>query len=85
MPRFAVSTPQRNYDAIIERGLIARAGEFVPAKAGIVFVLTTPDVWKLHGPVLEEAYEALGRMAADFLADQPIRLQTLGLSAPRDR
>ena len=41
--------------------------------------------YTLHGPVLEEAYEALGRMAADFLADQPIRLQTLGLSAPRDR
>ena len=29
MPRFAVSTPQSNYDAIIERGVIARAGEFV--------------------------------------------------------
>jgi 3-dehydroquinate synthase len=55
MPRFAVSTPQRNYDAIIERGLIARAGEFVPPKAGIVFVVTTPDVWKLHGPLLEQA------------------------------
>jgi hypothetical protein len=41
--------------------------------------------YTLHGPALEDAYEALGRMAADFLAGQPIRLQALGLSAPHDR
>jgi len=41
--------------------------------------------YTLHGPILEEAYELLGRMAADFLASRPIGLETFGLSAPRDR
>jgi len=55
MPRFPVVTPQRSYDAIIERGLISRASGYVPASAGIVFVVTTEDVWKLHGAALEGA------------------------------
>ena len=41
--------------------------------------------YTLHGPMLEEAYESLGRMAAAFLAGQPIGLETLGLSPPRDQ
>jgi 3-dehydroquinate synthase len=55
MPRFPVVTPQRSYDAIIERGLISRASGYVPASAGIVFVVTTEDVWKLFGAALESA------------------------------
>jgi 3-dehydroquinate synthase len=55
MPRFPVVTPQRSYDAIIERGLISRASGYVPASAGIVFVVTTEDVWKLFGGALESA------------------------------
>jgi 3-dehydroquinate synthase len=55
MPRFPVVTPQRSYDAIIERGLISRASGYVPASAGIVFVVTTEDVWKLFGALLESA------------------------------
>jgi 3-dehydroquinate synthase len=58
MPSFRVETPQRAYDAIVERGSITRLGEFVPAKAGVVFVITTSDVWELHGPQLARA---LGR------------------------
>jgi 3-dehydroquinate synthase len=54
MPRFAVVTAQHSYDAIIERGLLFRAAGFVPAAAGIVFVVTTADVWKLHGAVFEK-------------------------------
>ncbi len=38
----------------------------------------------LHGPVLEDAYELLGKTAADFLAGQPTRLQTYTLSPPQD-
>ena len=49
MPTFHVQTPQRNYDAIVERGCIARIGEFVPPKAGSIFFVTTRDVWALHG------------------------------------
>ncbi len=49
MPRFRVETPQRCYDAIVERGAARRIGEFIPARAGKIFVVTTEDVWNLHG------------------------------------
>jgi len=52
MPCFAVTTPQRTYQAVVERGLLERAAEFVPTRAGALFVLTTADVWRLHGPRL---------------------------------
>lgn len=55
MPSFRVSTPQRDYDAIVERGSLARAAEFIPAHAGIAFVVTTADVWQLHGTALQRA------------------------------
>jgi hypothetical protein len=38
----------------------------------------------LHGPVLEDAYESLGKMAANFLAGQHATFQTIGISAARD-
>jgi 3-dehydroquinate synthase len=49
MPSFRVDTPQRVYDAIVERGCIARIPEFLPPKCGKVFVVTTEDVWGFHG------------------------------------
>src|SRR6476646_3233170 len=49
MPSFRVETPQRAYDAIVERGSLARVGEFLPPKSGKIFVVTTADVWELHG------------------------------------
>jgi 3-dehydroquinate synthase len=49
MPCFRVETPQRAYDAIVERGASKRISEFVPARAGKIFVVTTSDVWGLHG------------------------------------
>lgn len=49
MASFRVTTPQRNYDAIVERGVLARLGEWIPASAGKIFVITTRDVWALHG------------------------------------
>jgi len=55
MPSFRVETPQRAYDAIVERGCLSRVGDFVPARAGIVFVVTTADVFKLHGGSLHKA------------------------------
>ena len=36
MPSFRVETPQRAYDAIVERGSLARVGEFLPPGAGMV-------------------------------------------------
>jgi 3-dehydroquinate synthase len=55
MPSFRVKTPQRTYDAIIERGSLARVREFLPPFAGKVFVVTTSDVWSLHGSHIEKA------------------------------
>lgn len=52
MPSYVVDTPQRRYPAIVERGVLARAGEHIPAAAGKVFVVTTRDVWQLHCPRL---------------------------------
>src|SRR5580704_2383841 len=49
MPSFRVSTPQGNYDAMVERGSLRNVAEFIPKGAGKVFAVTTEDVWKLHG------------------------------------
>jgi 3-dehydroquinate synthase len=49
MPSFAVKTPQRDYCATVERGLLARAAHYIPKGSGKVFVVTTEDVWRLHG------------------------------------
>lgn len=53
MPSFRVETPQRVYDAIVERGCLPRLAEFLPARAGKLFVVTTADVWQLHGAAVE--------------------------------
>ena len=52
MPSFRVSTPQANYDAIVERGCIKRISEFIPRRAGKVFAVATEDVWRLHGTAI---------------------------------
>ena len=54
MPSFRVETPQRAYDAIVERGALRRVAEFLPRGAGKIFVVTTEDVWKLHGGALRD-------------------------------
>ena len=48
MASFRVETPQRSYDAIVERGAVRRIPDFLPAKHGKIFVVTTKDVWDLH-------------------------------------
>jgi len=48
MPSYLVDTAQRKYRAIIERGILARTGEHLPAAGGKVFVITTRDVWQFH-------------------------------------
>jgi 3-dehydroquinate synthase len=44
-----VRTAQRTYNAIIERGCIARAAEFLPAKPSSIFVVTEKGVWGSYG------------------------------------
>lgn len=52
MPIFRVETPQRCYDAVVERGSVSRVTEFLPSRAGLIFVVTTRDVWDLHGALI---------------------------------
>jgi 3-dehydroquinate synthase len=55
MPEFRVETPQRCYPAIVERGIVAQAAEYVPPKSGKVFVVSTEDVWRHQGAALASA------------------------------
>lgn len=66
MASFRVETPQRNYDAVVERGILSRAAEYLPAKSGAVFVVTTADVWALHGSRLQVALGARLRKVLFF-------------------
>ena len=52
MPSFVVATPQRSYPAVVERGVLERLGDYLPARTGKVFVVTTADVWQHHAPRL---------------------------------
>lgn len=55
MPSFQVATPQQNYAVTVERGILAQTGKFIPSSAGKAFVVTTRDVWELHGETLKTA------------------------------
>ena len=65
--RTPCETPQQSYAAIVERGILQRAGEFIPAQAGKVFVISTRDVWDLHGRELA-LWLAAGAARVAFLA-----------------
>ena len=71
MPGFRVETPQRAYDAIVERGSIARIGEFLPARAGKLFVVTTVDVWGFHGAAVEKALAGRPHQVLFFPGGEP--------------
>jgi 3-dehydroquinate synthase len=53
--QYQVSTAHESYSVTVERGVLARLGEFIPASFGRIFIVTTKDVWKLHGETLKEA------------------------------
>jgi 3-dehydroquinate synthase len=55
MLAFEVRTPHHAYTNVVERGVLARTSEFLSPSLGKLFVVTTRDVWQLHGPVLESA------------------------------
>jgi 3-dehydroquinate synthase len=58
MPTFYVETPGCRHAAVVERGATARVSEFIPPKAGKLFVVTTEDVWHHQGAALRRALEA---------------------------
>lgn len=40
---------------MVERGILRRVQEFLPARTGKLFIVTTADVWSLYGPHLAAA------------------------------
>jgi len=48
MPSFAVTTASARYEAVVERGCLARLSELLPRGAGRIFAVSTADVWALH-------------------------------------
>jgi len=66
LPSFEVKTPLHTYRAIVERGILGRASEYLPAKTGKVFVVTTEDVWRHQGEALSKGLSS-GRCDALFL------------------
>ncbi|MGA2268867.1 MAG: 3-dehydroquinate synthase [Bryobacteraceae bacterium] len=59
MPSFGVETPQCRYSVVVERGVIGHAAQYIPAKAGKVFVVSTEDVWRHQGGALERGLAGL--------------------------
>jgi 3-dehydroquinate synthase len=54
MASFEVRTAQRTYENVVERGVLRRVREYIPKGTGKIFVVSTEDVWRLHGATLEE-------------------------------
>jgi 3-dehydroquinate synthase len=59
MPSIRVETPQRCYAAAVERGILDRVADYIPARAGKVFVVSTKDVWQHQGSRLEQALQGV--------------------------
>jgi len=55
MPTFTVNTGAVQYPVVAERGALARLSEFLPPRRGVLFVVTEPNVWRLHGAAIERA------------------------------
>ena len=52
MPSYFVETPHCRYPVLVERGGLANVRDYIPKRAGKVFLISTEDVWKLHGASL---------------------------------
>ncbi|HLH42870.1 MAG TPA: 3-dehydroquinate synthase [Bryobacteraceae bacterium] len=66
-----VETPQRAYEAIVERGGLARLPEFLPPRLGKIFVVTTADVWSLHGASVRNALASRAHEVLIFPGGEP--------------
>ncbi|MCX6622847.1 MAG: 3-dehydroquinate synthase, partial [Acidobacteria bacterium] len=49
MPSFEVATPGKRYFAKVERGILEKVSYYLPETSGKLFIVTTEDVWRLHG------------------------------------
>ncbi len=60
MPIYREESPQGSrYEAVVERGVLARIAEFLPRKAGKLFVVSTEDVWRHKGGELASALSGI--------------------------
>ena len=55
MPTYVVETPQRRYPILVERGGLSKLRQHIPERAGRIFLVTTEDVWRIHGGTLTSA------------------------------
>lgn len=58
MPVFVVQTSRETYPVHVERGILAHLADHIPARAGKLFVVTTADVWELHGAPIKDSLAA---------------------------
>ena len=70
MPTFRVETPQRSYDAVVERGVVALAARYIPAGVGKVIVVSEENVWRYRGA----AHGLLKERVASVEAPDPQRV-----------
>ncbi len=59
MPAFRIRTAQRTYPCLVERGVSKRVGEFIPRAARKLVIVTTRDVWGLHGKRVSDGLQGL--------------------------
>ena len=71
MPAFRVETANRSYDAVVERGALRKLSAAIPDSAGVVFVVTTRDVWDLHGSKLVLALDGRPHHVLYFVGGEP--------------
>ena len=55
MPSYFVKTPACRYPVMVERGGLANVRAYIPERAGKVFLISTEDVWQLHGSEIGRA------------------------------
>lgn len=54
---FSVRTATQEYVAVVERGCVRSVADYLPPNVGRIFVITTADVWPLHGHLLGDALD----------------------------
>src|ERR1700694_806271 len=59
MPSYVVKTPQCSYPVVVERGGLATLREYIPERAGKVFLISTEDVWKFYGDAVKRSLGGL--------------------------
>src|SRR5579863_8942920 len=48
MASYTIKTPQREYCAIVERGILGHVAHYIPKTSGKVFVVSNEDVWRYY-------------------------------------